>query len=125
MMGKYNSMSKRQHDKKEPQQLPPIWRGIGFAMMIIIPIMSYAAMRVVLDYNQAHNYALFSIPLDLINHYGGDPYLFIEIGLTLFMMLILYAFLMLFTFVLNRIFIPSQLGPFDVPRVAYKHKKRP
>jgi hypothetical protein len=125
-MGKYNSISRRESNKKDPQQLPPIWRGIGFAMMIIIPIMSYAGMRVVMDYNQAHNYALFQIPLDLINHkLGGDPYLFIEIGLTLFLMLVLYACLMMFTFVLNRIFIPSQLGPFDVPRVAYKHRKRP
>jgi hypothetical protein len=123
-MGKYNSMSRRESTKKGPPQLPPIWRGIGFAMMIIIPIMSYVGMRVVMDYNLAHNYALFQIPLDLINHYRGDPYLFIEIGLTLFLMLVLYAFLMLFTFVLNRIFIPSQLGPFDVPRVAYKKKKR-
>jgi len=123
-MGKYNSVSRRASTKKEPQQLPPVWRGIGFAMMIIIPIMSYAGMRLVMDYNQQHNYALFQIPLDAINHYGGDPYLFIEIGMTLFLMLVLYAFLMLFTFVLNRIFIPSQLGPFDVPRVAYKRKKR-
>jgi hypothetical protein len=124
-MGKYNSMSRRESTKQEPQKLPPIWRGIGFAMMIIIPIMSYAGMRVVMDYNQAHNYALFAIPLDAINHYGGDPYLFIEIGLTLFLMLVLYSGLMLFTFVLNRIFIPSQLGPFDVPRVAYRRRKRP
>ncbi len=123
-MGKYNSLQKREYTKKDPQQLPPIWRGIGFAMMIIIPIMSYAGMKVVMQYNQEHNYALFQIPLDLINKQGGDPYLFIEIGLTLFMMLVLYSFLMLFTFVLNRIFIPSQLGPFDVPRVAYKRRKR-
>jgi hypothetical protein len=123
-MGKYSSIQKREHSKKEPQQLPPIWRGIGFAMMIIIPIMSYALMRVIMDYNQAQNYKYFSIPLDLINTHGGDRYLFIEIGFTLFIMLVLYAFLMMFTFVINRIFIPSQLGPFDVPRVAYKPRKR-
>ena len=122
-MGKYQSF--RRESKPPTREIHPIWRGIGFAMMIIIPIMSYTGMRVVMDYNQAHNYALFQIPLDLINHkLGGDPYLFIEIGLTLFLMLVLYACLMMFTFVLNRIFIPTQLGPFDVPRVSYKHRKR-
>jgi hypothetical protein len=123
-MGKYSSLQKRGSIKKDPDQLPPIWRGIGFAMMIIIPGMAYVGMLVLMQYNQDHN--LFPIPMDVINKtVGGDPLLFVKIGVVLMLMLILYAFLMLFTFVLNKIFIPSQLGPFDVPRVAYKRRKRP
>ena len=122
-MGKYNSMQKRGSIKREPDKLPPIWRGIGFAMMILIPGMAYVGMLVLMQYNQDHN--LFPIPLDVMNHLkGGDPLLFVKIGVVLVIILVLYAFLMLITFVLNRIFIPSQLGPFDVPRVAYKRRKR-
>jgi hypothetical protein len=122
-MGKYNSMQKRGPSKKDSQQLPPIWRGIGFAMMIIIPGMAYVGMLVLMQYNQEHN--LFPIPLDVMNTAkGGDPLLFVKIGVVLVIILVLYALLMLITFVLNRIFIPSELGPFDVARVAYKHRKR-
>jgi hypothetical protein len=122
-MGKYNSMQSRQSVRKEPERLPPIWRGIGFAMMILIPGMAYVGMLVLIQYNQDHN--LFPIPMDVINKSGGDPLLYIKIGIVLVLILVLYAILMLITFVLNKIFTPSQLGPFDVPRVAYRRRRRP
>jgi len=122
-MGKYSSVQKRGSTKKEPEKLPPIWRGIGFSMMILIPGMAYVGMLVLLQYNQDHN--LFPIPMDVINKGGADPLLFIKIGVVLVLMLVLYAVLMMVTFILNRIFIPDQLGPFDVPRVAYRRRKRP
>ena len=121
-MGKYNSMQNRRPSKKEPVGLPPIWRGIGFGMMILIPGMAYVGMLVLMQYNQDHN--LFPIPMDVINKTGSDPLLFIKIGVVLVLMLILYAILMMITFILNKIFTPSQLGPFDVPRVAYRRRKR-
>jgi energy-converting hydrogenase Eha subunit F len=121
-MGKYNSMQKRAPATRETQKLPPIWRGIGFAMMIIIPGMSYVGMLVLMQYNQEHN--LFPIPLDVLNKYGNDPLLFIKIGVVLMLMLVFYAILMMITFVLNKIFSPDQLGPYDVPRVAYRRRKK-
>jgi hypothetical protein len=122
-MGKYNSMSRREAPKKEAVGLPPIWRGIGFAMMILIPGMAYVGMLVLMQYNQDHN--LFPIPMDIINKtVGGDPLLFVKIAVILVIMLVLYMILMMFTFVLNKIFVPDTLGPFDVPRVAYKRKKQ-
>ena len=122
-MGKYSSYQK-QSSKKQGDRLPPIWRGIGFGMMILIPGLSYVGMLVLMQYNQDHN--LFPIPMDMINKtVGGDPLLFIKIGVVLIFMLIAYAVLMLLTFWLNKIFFPSQLGPFDVPRVSYRRKKRP
>ena len=122
-MGKYSSMQRRATSKKQPDGLPPIWRGIGFGMMILIPGMAYVGMLVLMQYNQDHN--LFPIPMDMINTKGGDPLLFIKIGIVLVLILVMYFILMLFTFVLNKIFSPSQLNPFDVPRVAYRPRKRP
>jgi hypothetical protein len=121
-MGKYTSMQRRQSTKTQPEGLPPIWRGIGLLMMILIPGMAYGGMLFLLDYNQANN--LFPIPLDMINKYGGDPLLFIKIAIVGILMIVMYAILMFFTFILNKIFAPSQMNPFDVPRVAYKPKKR-
>ena len=124
-MGKYYSFQKQEATKKQSEGLPPIWRGIGFGMMILIPGLAYVGMQVLMQYNQDHNYILFQIPLDLINKNGSDPYLFIKIGIVLFLMLVLYAILMMITFLLNKIFSPSELGPYDVPRVAYRRKRRP
>lgn len=82
-------------------------------MMILIPGMAYVGMLVLMQYNQDHN--LFPIPMDMINKTAGDPLLFIKISVVLVLMLVLYAILMMVTFLLNKIFTPSQLGPFDVP----------
>jgi hypothetical protein len=120
-MGKYSSMQRRSSSKTQPDGLPPIWRGIGFGMMILIPGMAYVGMLVLIQYNQDHN--LFPIPMDVINK-TGDPLLFIKIGIVLVLMLVMYAILMLVTFILNKLFSPSQINPFDVPRVAYRRKKR-
>ncbi len=122
-MGRYSNIQKQEVSKKQPEGLPPIWRGIGFGMMILIPGMAYVGMLFLIQYNQDHN--LFPIPMDVINKTGGDPLLFIKIGIVLILMLVLYAVLMMITFLLNKIFMPSQLGPFDVPRVAYRRKRRP
>lgn len=122
-MGRYSSMQKQEATKKQPEGLPPIWRGIGFSMIILIPGMAYIGMLVLMQYNQDHN--LFPIPMDMINKIGGDPLLFIKISVVLVIMLVLYAVLMMVTFLLNKIFSPSQLGPFDIPRVAYRRKRRP
>jgi|GEM_PF-3466857 energy-converting hydrogenase Eha subunit F len=122
-MGKYSSMQNRNETKKQPEGLPPIWRGIGFGMMILIPGMAYVGMLVLMQYNQDHN--LFPIPMDMINKTAGDPLLFIKISVVLVLMLVLYAILMMVTFLLNKIFTPSQLGPFDVPREAYRRRRRP
>jgi len=122
-MGKYNSMQRREPTRREPVGLPPVWRGIGFGMMILIPGMAYVGMLVLMQYNQDHN--LFPIPMDMINKtVGGDPLLYVKIGVVLAIMLVLYAVLMMITFLLNKIFVPDQLGPFDVPRVAYRRKKQ-
>ncbi len=121
-MNKYSSVQRRQAPTRETQQLPPIWRGIGFGMMILIPGISYVGMLLLLQYNQDHN--LFPIPMDMINKYGGDPLLFVKIGIVVAIMLVLYTILMLITFFLNKIFVGSTLGPFDVPRVAYRRRRR-
>jgi hypothetical protein len=120
-MGKYSTTQRS--TRKMPERVHPIWRGIGFAMMILIPIMSYAGMELLMQYNQQKQ--IFPIPMDLLNKSGGDSLLFVKIGVFLVLLLILYAMLLLFTFLINRLFAPSRYGPFDVPQVAYRHKKRP
>lgn len=120
-MGKYTPYSA----KKQPQAKPgphPIWRGVGFALMVIIPIISYAAARLLLDANTTNHW--FPLPTDLILHKFKYPMLLIEIVTTLVFIFVLSAIFMLITFLLNSLFGAPRYGPQDVPPVAYRRRKK-
>ncbi len=120
-MGKYTSYSTRERgEPAKKREVHPIWRGVGFAMMLLIPFLSYvAALAFIEENNKAH---WVQVPTDLFIK-AQDPWLVIKILLTLAIAFVLYALFMLITFVMMRIFAPSRLGPYDAPRVAYKGKK--
>ncbi len=55
--GKYrNYVSDKPNIQKDLQRVHPIWRGVGFAMMVLIPVISYAAEQVLLQQNQLHGW---------------------------------------------------------------------
>jgi hypothetical protein len=114
-------------EREAKNQLHPVWRGVGFALLILIPIMSYAAMTVLWGQNQSAQW--MPLPIDLVakpGHflYFGDPWIYVKIIITVTIMLIMYAILTLFTFVINSIFAPPRYGPFDVPPIRAKVNKR-
>ena len=120
-MGKYSSYSTREREPVKKQETHPIWRGVGLAMMLLIPFLSYVgALAFIEENNKAHWVA---VPTDLIIR-GQDPWLVIKILLTLAIAFVLYALFMLVTFIMMRLFAPPRLGPYDVPRVAYRGKKK-
>jgi len=57
--------SSRQYDRPKPEERPwkvhPIWRGIGCFMLILLPIMAYAA-----QHEFWRNTSWFPIPADLL-----------------------------------------------------------
>ncbi len=120
-MGKYTSYSTRERETVQKQEVHPIWRGVGFAMMLLIPFLSYvASLAFIEENNKAHWVA---VPTDLFIK-GTDPWLVIKILLTLAIAFVLYALFMLITFVMMRVFAPPRKGPYDVDRVAYRGKKK-
>lgn len=100
----------------------PIWRMIGFAMMLLIPFLSYLAAITILQENLKQRW--FPIPGDLLVPWGSDPMLGIKILLTLLIAFLLYIIFMFITFLMNSLLAPSRYGPTDVPQVSYKGKKR-
>ncbi len=50
-MSKYRTVQKKEFVR--PYKIHPIWRGIGFLMMIIIPIVAWAAASEISTYMQA------------------------------------------------------------------------
>jgi len=98
----------------------PIWRGIGFAMIVLTPIMGYASALLLLDLNTKNRW--LPIPGDLLIA-GKDPYLLIKIILTIVVSLVIFLIFQLITFFIYRITGPSRYGPLDVPPVRYSGKR--
>lgn len=98
----------------------PIWRGIGFAMIVLTPIMGFASTVLLLNLNAKN--AWFAIPRDLLVA-GKDPYLLIKIIVTVVISLIIFLIFQLITFFIYRMVGPSRYGPLDVPPVRYSGKR--
>jgi len=114
-------------EREARTRIHPIWRGVGFALMVLIPILSYAGTEVILQQNAKANW--FPMPYDLVARPGnflfnGDPWLYLKIIITVTLMLVLYAIFTLFTFIINSAFAPSRYGPYDVPPIKGKVRKR-
>ena len=105
---------------EKDRQVHPIWGGVGFMLLIIIPAMCYIAALALLDANTANNWV--PIPPELVSHWM-DPLLFIKIILTVAITLVLYAFFMLITFFVYRLFGPERYGPLDAPPIRGRVKR--
>jgi hypothetical protein len=125
-MSRYKFVEQKKQEKPSVK-IHPIWRGVGFVMMIVIPIISYAAAEVLIAQNMKSNwfpwpYDLMAKPGDLL--YTGDPLLYLKIISTLVFIFIFYSIFMLVTFAVNSIFGVSRYGPYDVPPINAKVRKK-
>ena len=125
-MGKYGSSSsfeaqQQRKMKEERQKIHPIWRGVGFLLMALTPVLGYFAGVVLLDENAKQNW--FVIPAGWLAS-GNDPLLYVKIGLTVVLGLVIFLVFQFFSVIILQIFGPPRYGPYDVPSVTYKGKKR-
>lgn len=122
-MSKYDGYGSRQKSR-DKQQVHPIWRGVGFALMVLIPILSYAGALVLLEENGKKGW--IPIPRDLMTPWFSDPLILIKILVMIVLMVILYGVFMMITFLINRAFAPPRYGPTDVPPTEFRgrHYKR-
>ncbi len=98
----------------------PIWRGIGFGLVIITPIMAYYAAMLVLQYNAQNRWV--SIPKELIMKNVSDPLILVKAILVVVFIFILAAIFSAITFFLYSMIVPTKYGPLDVPNVKYRGK---
>ncbi|PKO18415.1 MAG: hypothetical protein CVU39_02970 [Chloroflexi bacterium HGW-Chloroflexi-10] len=119
-MGRLENYQRQDTKKSQGQRIHPIWRGIGFALIILIPIMAYFTALLLIDLNYQNGW--MAIPRDLLVQ-GKDSMLLIKAILTLVISLLLFLILQIITFFLFRILGPSRYGPLDVPSVRYRGKK--
>ncbi len=119
-MSRYNSYEEKRPVTDSKIYVHPIWRGIGFALLVFAPIMGYLASILLLDMNK--QYKWMPIPRDLLIS-GSDPYLLIKIIITIVIAFLIFLIFQLITFLLYRVAGPSRYSQLDVPRVAYRGKK--
>jgi len=115
----YNRQSKKSINDMETH---PIWRGIGFILLIITPIISYFLSVILLDANRSNGWV--NIPKGMIAYGNSDPFIYIKIFLTIVFVVLIYGIYTFITFLLFSLFGPSRYGPYDVPNVSYKKKKK-
>ena len=117
----YRPSSAGTQSREEREKIHPVWRGIGWVLLFIFPIMGYFGAVWLLDENTKQKWV--SIPSNLLAS-GADRYLYLKIGLTLVIFFILYFLFQLISFIVLRGFGPEKYGPMDIPRVSYKGRKR-
>jgi hypothetical protein len=114
-------MGFRHAEKEDELQsgVHPVWRTVGCIMAVLIPIIGFTGSLLLIQYNQQYRWV--QIPSDFINQTaGGDPYLYIKIGLTLIISFLLYIIFMLVTFVINSAFGPKHYSPVDAPQQKFR-----
>lgn len=107
--------------REERQKIHPVWRGIGWVLMFIFPIMGWFGSVWLLDENSRQKWVM--IPSSLFAK-GTDQLLFVKIGLALVIVFVLYFLFQLVSFFVLRLFGPDRYGPMDIPRVSWKGRRR-
>lgn len=127
MPSKYREyVNTRQTSQRDLQRVHPIWRGVGFALMILIPVISYAATDVLLRQNW------FPIPVDMLAQPGQilyrfipDPMINIKAMVFVAFLFVLYVIFLLFSSLITSLFgVSKQSDPYYVPPVQRKSRRR-
>jgi hypothetical protein len=126
-MGNYGSYMVQKPRVDENRKIHPIWRGVGFVMMVIIPLISYAAAVVLIEQNTKNNWIPF--PFDLLAapgdwYFYGDPLFLIKLMLTVAFILVFFSIFTFVTFIINSAFGRTRYGPYDLPPVTRRRRRR-
>ncbi len=114
-------------NRKEKHAIHPIWRGIGCAFIVLIPLMSYAigtlylAPAVLKNPNMRQMFPaemLQTITVPVLGNltYAGLVFAFVA-------MIMLFAVFTIFYSILYRMVGPPKYGPTDAPPIRRKTRK--
>ncbi len=137
-MGRYNFSDAR---KEKARETPAIWRGLGCLLMVIIPIISYAAAAITVQYIYENNPSF--IPRDLLTtmdvpiivwrilpvlagflqNIFSYRFLWVNLAVTVVFMLIFSGIMSVVYSMLFKAFGPPQYGRLDAPPARKKTKK--
>jgi len=127
MGAKYQRYQPERPDRrKEQRRIHPVWRGIGFAMMVLFPIIAYAGMRVIIESKWFPlPVDLFAKPGDFIYRFIPDQLIYIKIMLMIFIIIILALLFTFISSIVNSAFgNTSRNDPYYVPPLKRTPRRR-
>lgn len=132
MGGKYvrNYASQRGISREERQRIHPIWRGVGFAMIVLFPIIAYAGMVVLMDLNGKNNWMPVPVDLlmkrtDFLYQFIPDPMLYIKILIWFVLVMILFAVFTFLSFIISSTFgYTDRKDPYYVAPIKRQRRRR-
>ncbi len=124
MGSKYGSYKfDRDTSREDKQRAHPVWRGVGFAMMILIPVMSFASVSVLLKQNERFAWIpitpdMLAVPGQFLYRIYPDPMIYVYIVIFLVCLLVFFTLFSLVSFAANSMFgVTEKKDPFYVPPV--------
>jgi hypothetical protein len=121
MPRKYYSSRDSEDTRTLRPSVQPIWNGIGFALIIITPILGYFGAILLLEQNARYRWV--DIPPSLIIPEASNPQILVIVIVTVTLIFLLGAIFSAITFLLYSLFVPSRYGPMDAPIVRYRGRQ--
>ncbi|MGB2955999.1 MAG: hypothetical protein WBB64_08535 [Anaerolineales bacterium] len=104
-MGRYQQY---QRDIKDAEEgVHPIWRGIGFLLMGLIAIMSYAGANLLVERNKIRGWV--AVPYELQGGVSWAPDLYAELVVMLFLMMIGFGIMTIIYSVVYKVTRPRDI----------------
>ena len=138
-MGKYSSSARRPPPPKR-DRIPPVVRGIGCLMFVLVPILAYGLARVLVPYTvrwglpipaewfgQANVRVSAPSAFAFVNEFvvvlNNEPNLIANLVFAVIITILLYGIMSILYGYVYSATAPSQYGPMDVPPPRVKTKK--
>ncbi len=104
-MGRYQQY---QRDIKDAEEgVHPIWRGIGFLLMGLIAIMSYAEANLLVEKNKTTGWV--AVPYEIQGGVSWAPDLYAELVVMLFLMMIGFGIMTIIYSVIYKVTRPRDI----------------
>ncbi len=104
-MGRYQQYER--DVKKTSKSVHPIWRGIGFLLMGIIIVMSYAGANLLVEANKTKNW--IAVPKGIQGGVSWAPDLYAELIVAFFLVLIGFGVITIIYSIIYRVTRPQDL----------------
>lgn len=94
----------------------PLWRGIGCIMLVVIPIVSFAAARLLVQMNTRQGW--IRIPIEMRRSVEVPilgPVFAVDLAVTTLIVIIAFGLLTVVYALVYRLFGPPRYGPLDAP----------
>lgn len=104
-MGRYQQYER--DVKKQERQIHPIWRGIGFLLLAVVAVMSYAGANLLVEANKTQKW--IAVPPEIRGGVSWAPDLYSELIVSFFLMMIGFGVITIIYSIIYRVTRPRDL----------------